>query len=62
MSFVDPRQRDASTGDIARKFLIQDVNDPSGYRTFNSIDEVAKALGKTKLETPLNPIPLTLGT
>ena len=62
LSFVDPRQRDANTGDIARKFLIQDVNDPSGYRTFDSIDEVAKALGKTKLETPLNPIPLTLGT
>ena len=62
LSFVDPRQRDASTGDIARKFLIQDVNDPSGYRVFNSIDEAAKALGKTKLETPLNPTSLTLGT
>lgn len=61
LSFVDPRQRDINTGDIARKFLIQDANDPSGYRTFDSIDEVAKALGKTKLETPLNPRSLSLG-
>lgn len=62
LSFVDPRQRDAATGDLPTKFLIQDSTSPSGYRVFNSIDEVANALGKTKLEMPLRSTPLTLGT
>ena len=62
LSFVDPRQRDAVTGDLSPKYLIQDSTDPSGYKVFNSINEVARALGKTKLETPLNPVSLTLGT